>query len=648
MKIFKTSCKILILILLSVQYSEAQTNDQFVTLSVDGIGKTQETSIQIALRSAIEQAYGAFISSKTEMLDDQVIMDQMSSVSSGNIQSYEIINKIQLPDGNWATTLKAKVSINKLSNFVISKGGSVELKGSLFALNVKQNILNEQGEQNIVYDMVSKMHEIFQEAFDFTIHSEKPQAINNSNINWTIPLQVDVKTNANYKIAIDYLTKTIKGISLTEIEAKELISINKKVYTIHIWDKEGEIKNQYILRNGNSLEMIKSLCSQMQFYYSSFQINTIENNKHVKTDLKGKLVSKNEMLISPDKIYKLGLTSSDLYLSTYDLNETVATHSIRDVKSIDDLSKIEKYEVTRQSPINSFKQGGLLVSQHDYLGIVVLNFDLPDPIESEVDAEKALNSFSIHGYKGWKLPTQNEMASIYSHVAKIGLGNLANNTYLSAEKADIQYNGKKYNLKFYFDSDTIHGLSTIHGYRNVKVRPIRKYLTNSPFYDSIFEALSKDDTTFKMDKSYQFKNSNILEFNIDSARFFITQSRKTILSKISTQSDIQKCVADLSKVCIFSHYNISEGKNDQEKWESVKLYLESVVNLGHAFLLLHEKSNSDFSIAFALHLYNAVENEDAFDQVIGMETETYIRKELKLLIKNSLISDDFLKNLEFK
>ena len=134
--------------------SFAQEAEKTVTITVSGSGKTQDEAKQSALRSAIEQAFGAFISSKTEILNDQVVADQMSSVSSGNIQSFTVLNESQLPDGSWANTIKAIVSISNLTSFVVAKGFAVEIKGGLFAINIKQQMLNEQGEIDAVADMV--------------------------------------------------------------------------------------------------------------------------------------------------------------------------------------------------------------------------------------------------------------------------------------------------------------------------------------------------------------------------------------------------------------------------------------------------------------------------------------------------------------
>ena len=66
----------------------SQTTGNIVTLTTSGTGKTIEEAKNNALRSAIEQAFGAFISSKTEILNDELIKDEVVSITSGNIIKY--------------------------------------------------------------------------------------------------------------------------------------------------------------------------------------------------------------------------------------------------------------------------------------------------------------------------------------------------------------------------------------------------------------------------------------------------------------------------------------------------------------------------------------------------------------------------------
>ena len=74
------------LLVFAQQVTFAQDADKTVTLVVSGQGKSQDEAKQKALRSAIEQAFGAFISSKTEILNDNLVKDEIVSVANGNIQ----------------------------------------------------------------------------------------------------------------------------------------------------------------------------------------------------------------------------------------------------------------------------------------------------------------------------------------------------------------------------------------------------------------------------------------------------------------------------------------------------------------------------------------------------------------------------------
>jgi len=155
----------------------AQSENKDVTIVASGSGGTLEDAKQAALRSATEQAFGTFISSKTEMFSDVVVADQMASVSSGNIKSVEVLSQNQLPDGRWGVTLKAIVSVDKLTSFVQAKGISIEIKGGMFALNIKQQLLNEQGEIKAVAEMIGLLHEPMQIAFDYVIKRGDPKSL---------------------------------------------------------------------------------------------------------------------------------------------------------------------------------------------------------------------------------------------------------------------------------------------------------------------------------------------------------------------------------------------------------------------------------------------------------------------------------------
>ena len=123
---------------------QAQTPEKTIKLVVSGEAETKEEATKIALRNAIEQAYGTFVSADTEILNDELVKDEIVSISSGNIQSYKEVSSLMNADGTQSVTLEAIVSIGKLVNFAQSKGMSTELAGATFAMNMKIKELNKK------------------------------------------------------------------------------------------------------------------------------------------------------------------------------------------------------------------------------------------------------------------------------------------------------------------------------------------------------------------------------------------------------------------------------------------------------------------------------------------------------------------------
>lgn len=207
--------------------------DKTMDVFAVGSGKTQDEAREHALLNAIEQAYGAFISSNTEILNDDVIRNEIISVSSGNIQDFKILSSIQVPGGEWTNTIQAKVSIGKLISFCERKGFNVEFKGETFAANIRQQLNNEQNEIKVIEGMCKVLVDIGKYAFDFRIHASEPIKSNKES-KWIVPLTIDVLINDNFYILQDYFLKTMTGISLSESEVLDYLKLNKRVYSVAV------------------------------------------------------------------------------------------------------------------------------------------------------------------------------------------------------------------------------------------------------------------------------------------------------------------------------------------------------------------------------------------------------------------------------
>ena len=265
--------KLILILLLACNIHANAQDDKTVTLVVSGQGKTQDEAKQNALRSAIEQAFGTFISSKTEILNDKLVKDEIVSVSNGNIKKFEIISEVQIPNGVYATSLKATVSVSKLSSFVESKGVVVEFKGSLFAFNVNQQILNEKNEIKAIEDLCSVITKLSDASFDYSIKVSDPVAVNGSNEKWRIPMYISVSANNNLLKIAKYMNQTLKGLSLSIDEANNYIKLGKKIFPISFAANENEY-DYIVLRTESG---VLKLINQLYYFNHSIQNFKISN-----------------------------------------------------------------------------------------------------------------------------------------------------------------------------------------------------------------------------------------------------------------------------------------------------------------------------------------------------------------------------------
>jgi hypothetical protein len=404
---FKTT---LVLFFLLTVAAFAQEKDKTVTLTVSGSGKTQDEAKQSALRSAIEQAFGAFISSKTEILNDKVIADQISSVASGNIQSFDILNAAQLPDGSWGVTLKALVSVSKLASFVEAKGFSVEIKGGLFAMNIKQQILNEEGEVKAIAEMVGLLHEPMQTAFDYEIKSSEPKAaglLGMGNDNWTIDIEVKAIANKNMNFCAEYFIKTLENLSMTKEETANYSTL-KKYYCEIIATYKGIVSHLF-LRNPYSFSLINEFRSNYNFYTRSFIVHSDGE------DTTG---------YGAGTIFNIGDVGFK-ELNFLAAGQLAGTFKWEEKRTLKQIEKMNGFSVKPSGVRSQFKHGGYVMSEKNGHGIAVALMDKGSStsLGNWLEAKTACDELDINGYNDWRLPSRDELdlIRVELHGKQIGM-----------------------------------------------------------------------------------------------------------------------------------------------------------------------------------------------------------------------------------
>lgn len=239
----------------------AQQTDE-VTLVVSADGPTKDEATKIALRSAIEQAYGTFVSANTTILNDELVKDEIVTISNGNIKNYSEVSSNAMPDGKFFVTLKATVSISKLVSYAQSKGAETEFAGSTFGMNMKMKELNKKNEEIALNNLADQVLALYPSAFSYQLLVGEPKLIDDDyspdidgkNTNFSLPeklsdiglqgtykdyyvsnLLIGIKPNQQMENITKLILKTINSLALSKEERTEYENLNLKTYTTKVF-----------------------------------------------------------------------------------------------------------------------------------------------------------------------------------------------------------------------------------------------------------------------------------------------------------------------------------------------------------------------------------------------------------------------------
>lgn len=305
--------KILLIAFLSIIYlqASAQKSNDEVTLVVSATASTEEEAIKTALRSAIEQTYGTFVSANTTLLNDELVKDEIVTISSGNIKEYNKIESYENTNGQISVVLKATVCISKLVTYAKSKGASTEFAGASFAMNMKMLELNKQAEEKALINLLLFIKESLPSAFDRNIqiiHPSIPRRFyiycpgtcgvhlpntENDNVsgyydyddmildeedtNWAhnvaekcyeMSILISYANNKNTEPFFSYVKNYLKSISLTEDEREYLEKTGMDFTKYNFYTPDYD---DYYFRNGS--DVIGSFTCQLAKIFDKYFFN---------------------------------------------------------------------------------------------------------------------------------------------------------------------------------------------------------------------------------------------------------------------------------------------------------------------------------------------------------------------------------------
>ena len=261
----------------------AQATDD-VTLTVSSDGPTKEEATKNALRSAIEQAYGTFVSANTTILNDELVKDEIVTIANGNIKSYEEIFSTAMPDGTQFVTLKTTVSVSKLISYAQSKGAETEFAGATFGMNLRLQEMNKENEKKVLDNLLTQIKAMMPYVYDRTLEVKDPAFVEYSDSLLQIEFIITETPNRNMFSIKDLIDTTLKSISLSENEIQQYQDLNIPMYYLCApsyykpWEESEYSGDSYYLRN-SWLDWMKEFLTIMM--RELFQFRIIDNQGNV-------------------------------------------------------------------------------------------------------------------------------------------------------------------------------------------------------------------------------------------------------------------------------------------------------------------------------------------------------------------------------
>lgn len=103
--------------------------------------------------------------------------------------------------------------------------------------------------------------------------------------------------------------------------------------------------------------------------------------------------------------------------------------------------KINESNAAQEVDKSELVQGGILVYEADGHGLILATSDLGD--QDWATAMTACDQLELNGYNDWRLPTREELDTLYTILKLNGKGNFENSSYWSSTEYNSFYAWRK-------------------------------------------------------------------------------------------------------------------------------------------------------------------------------------------------------------
>ncbi len=592
-----------------------------VVLTSIGTGGTNEIAEQNALKSAMDRVFSSFISSNDKHSQGTEFSEQLIAATSGYIKSSQVLNEIELANGEFASIVKVVIQRENLRKFVVSKGIEVEFNGGNFAEKIKLQQMNELAEFDALYSLFSVIFEKMQTAFDYEVKTSDPISINDGSQQWVVNVNVDVIGNKILDDCFNTLIIGLDGISMSEEELTSYVKVNKPTYSI-TFDmterlmREGKWKPQYEEWNGDryftekklkkfffrkkeSYNILESLIGQFDFYLRNFEVeNNLLTRSHV-----GNSIKPLELIVENFIRHAYGRGDNDLqsFIVFPCSKDTITTFNYQDFFTLEQLSKLDNYKVKSCGVSVKIKHGGYVIFEENGVGLVLSIADYPistkqffqdtqnqDRLQLTNQYNKFQNSISsieLGGVTNWRIPSETEfriahqfLVSRYSPKCGYGLSKDENKRY-SEDETEIKTVNVCYETPIIYKNDFGGMLTSVKDHSDKKLlRHGASYLKSKYLTSSFLCEIENNSYGFPYKIPFNYKSTTVsadsclklFSINFDINQLYNDDNSKSDPNYLfsSSQFDFFKEVTSMLEIPIRLVHSFDENLQSQESINS--------------------------------------------------------------------------------
>jgi len=380
-----------------------------------GYGKNPDEALAQALRNAVEEAVGTYMTSTTRIENDELIEDKILSLSRGFIKDFKKLSEMKV-DGETKVTVSVIVTKTQILETLKASGVKVEIKGGLFYQQYAQEEAQMEDEANVVKEFTRHLPQ--ESPFDYSLEYGTP--VKQSDSKFKIPLTVTVKFNQNYSNHYTNLKNLLDEVAIDKTIFKQarltkpnypygLINLGSERFPKSISETELEkLQQRYSSRNiesNNYLDLFENSA------YSPYAVLLIEKFRSGKINYDSYLIHEPKPKSSyiEGDVLAFRLLNEESLASLrelmnfyfYGVKFTVLLHSTKTTE----LTVGFNFEKTMSSQ-SSLRDGISYISSEPELASFNKSVSLDDFHKiPDVDSDKSINvSHFIHRGDYWAAP----------------------------------------------------------------------------------------------------------------------------------------------------------------------------------------------------------------------------------------------------